>query len=190
MKYLVIDEDGQLRQRTAPNYNVALRDVGPEGWDRVRLHNAAALAGPEQMDVAAFLNDCGLVMPDSYSRNVVGTCVLASLGAGIQPYAGPIVLTGWDPLPAGEDPEIESLTERQIEAIRLVHHDVQLALGLASGTPGLASGSPNPTTAHRRWRAAMLEVAEVARTGPTPGVVMLTDDDAIEYLRRAGGRHA
>jgi hypothetical protein len=37
MRYIVIDTDGQLYQRTAPRYDVALRDVGPEGWDRVRL---------------------------------------------------------------------------------------------------------------------------------------------------------
>jgi hypothetical protein len=179
MKYVVIDEDGQLRQRTAPNYNVALRDVGPEGWDRVRLHNVAALFGPEQIDMAAFLNDCGLVMPDRYGRNVVGTCVLASFGAGVQPYAGPIVLTGWDPSPDGDDAEIESLTEMQVDAIRVVHADVRRVLGLDPGSPA----------APARWQAAMREVADVARTAPTPGPVLLTGEDALMHLRRAG-RHA
>lgn len=43
MKYIVIDEDGQLRQRAAPRYDVALRDVGPEGSDRVSFPAAAAV---------------------------------------------------------------------------------------------------------------------------------------------------
>jgi len=179
VRYLVVDEDGQLWQRSAASYDVALRDVGPEGWDRVRLHNTAALCGPGR-DVAAFLNDCGLVLPARYGRNVVGTCLLTSLGAGVQPYAGPIVLTGWNPLPDG-DAEVEGLTEQQVGVIRRVHGEIRVVLGLAPGTP-------NPSPAHQRWRAAMRETAEIARTGPTPGVTMLTDDDALAFMMRGGGR--
>jgi hypothetical protein len=174
---MVIDEDGQLRQRTAPRYDVALRDVGPEGWDRVRLHTAAALVGPENVVLAAFLNDCGLVMPEKYGRNVVGTCVLASFSAGIQPYAGPIVLTGWDPFPYGDDVEIRSLTDDLIAAIRLVHGDVRRVLGLDPGSP----------SAPPQWQEAIRDVAEVVRTGPTPAITVLHDDDVLAFLTRMRG---
>lgn len=182
MKYLVCGEDGQLDQRSAPSYDVALRDVGPEGWDRVRLHNAAALFGPEQ-DAAAFCNDCGLVMPETYSRNVVGTCLLASLGANVQPYAGPIVLTGWDAMSSG--PEVRALTDEQIAVIRRIHGGIGVALGLAPDTS-------KPSAARRRWWAAMRDVAEVARSGPVQGITMLHDDDALAFLQqlRGGDRHA
>lgn len=179
MKYLVIDEDGQLRQRTAPRYDVALRDVGPEGHDRVGFPAAAALVGPENVRLAGYINDVGSLFPDRYTRNVVGTCLLATFGAHVRPYAGPVVLTGWDALSGGV--EVVTLTDGQIAAIRETHTDIRIVLGLAVGTLS--------RDATRRWQTAMRHVADVARTAPTPATTILHDDDAIAYLR-GGGRHA
>jgi hypothetical protein len=181
MKYLVIDDDGQIRGRTAPRYDVALREVGPEGSDRVGFPAAAALVGPENLRLAAYVNDSGLLFPDRYSRNLVGSCVLATFGANVQPYAGPVLFVGWDAL-SGEV-EIESLSAEQIDSIREVHTDVRIVLGLDDGTL-----SRNATP---RWQAAMAVVAEVVRTGPAPRITVLYDDDALAYVRRAargGGR--
>lgn len=181
MKYIVIDEDGQLRQRSAPRYDVALRDVGPEGHDRVSFPAAAALVGPENVWLAGYVNDCGLLFLDRYPRNVVGTCLLTTFGATVRPYAGPVLLVGWDALSG--DVEVESLTDNQIGDIRRIHADVRIVLGLAAGT---VSRDATP-----RWRQAMRRVAEIARTGPLPAMTVVHDDDAIVYLRRrAGGRHA
>lgn len=179
MKYIVIDEDGQLRQRAAPNYRVALRDVGPEGHDRVSFPAAAALVGPEHVRLAGFVNDVSNLRPDVYGRNLIGSCVLATYGANVRPYAGSIVLTGWEAL--SSDVEIRSLTDEQVTAIRETHTDVRIALGLATGTLS--------RLATDRWQRAMLGVAEVVRIGPTPTLTVLHDDEALEFLR-GGGRHA
>jgi hypothetical protein len=40
-------------------------------------------------------SDVGLLMPERFNRNPVASCVLKSLGAAKQPYAGPIVITGF-----------------------------------------------------------------------------------------------
>lgn len=162
MKYLVIDTDGQLYQRSAPRYDVALRDVGPEGWDRVRLHHSRSIG---LGDLAAFVNDCGLLMPERYER-----------GAGPQPYAGPVVLTGWDPNPYSDDPEVRGLLDTQIAALRHIHSDVRRAVGLDHGEP--APGSA--------WQAAMVEVSAIVRAGPVPPVRVITGEaEVLDWLRRS-----
>lgn len=179
MKYIVIDEDGQLRQRTAPRYDVALRDVGPEGHDRVGFPAAAALVGPEQVRLAGFVNDVGAQRPSMYNRNLVGTCALATFGAHVRPYFGPVVFTGWDA--TSSDVEIETLTDEQVAAIREVHADIRIVLDLG---PGALSRNATP-----RWQAAMRRVADVVWTAAPPTMTVLHDDDAIAYLR-GGGRRA
>jgi len=173
MRYLVVDPDGQLRQRTAPRYDVALREVGPEGWARVPMH---AAAGPENVHVAGFVNDCGFLFPDRYLRNVVGTCLLVSVGGNVQPYAGPVVLTGWDPEPYSADPEVRSLSEDQVAALRRTHRDIRIVLGLDTGEP---SGHAVP-----HWRAAITKVAALAQDAPEPAIRVLTDDEALAWLGR------
>ncbi|MER7002239.1 hypothetical protein ABT297_04210 [Dactylosporangium sp. NPDC000555] len=180
MKYLVIDEDGPIRLRTAPRWDVARRDVGPEGWDRVSLPNAAAVYGPEHVTVAGYVNDCSALPGSRYARNLVGSCVLASLGAHARPYMGPVLLVGWDPDPHSADVEIRSLTDEQIAAIRQIHDDVRLVLRL---TPGVPSRNATPA-----WREAMRAVAEIVRTGPAPQMTVLTDDDAMAHLFRGARR--
>jgi hypothetical protein len=176
VKYLVIDTDGHLYQRTAPRYDVALRDVGPEGWARVRLHTAAEVAGPEHVHLAGFVNDCGLLFPEKYPRNVVGSCLLASVGASPQPYAGPVLLTGWQEDPYGDEPEVRSLTPDQARHARRMHTDLRRVLGLDAGTP---SGDAAP-----RWCRAMRQLAEEVRSGPTPEIRFVTDPaEVLAWLR-------
>lgn len=89
----------------------ALADTGPEGYNRVQLTR----------DLAAFVNDCGLLLP-KYHRNVVAGLLLVALGAQRIPYAGPIVLVGWDNSATSRDEaEVVDLTPIQVGMIRALH---------------------------------------------------------------------
>jgi hypothetical protein len=166
IRYLVIDQDGQLHERTAANYIDALAEVGPEGWNHVRLASGGCLAG--------FANDCGHVLPDRYRRNVVGSCLLVSTGAHPYPYAGPIVFTGWDPHEL-YDVEVRSLTDEQVGALRTMWRDTRVVLGLDDGRPS--------ECAVESWRDAIREYAESVPDAPTPAIQILTDDEALNFLR-------
>ncbi|MGP4085432.1 hypothetical protein [Streptomyces sp. KR55] len=152
MRYAVIAPDGELTHHDGDLDWDAV--IGPEGKARVRLPGQA---------VAGWVNDVGLYFPERYPRNVVGSCVLAALGANVQPYAGPAVFTGWNPehTPLGL-PEIESLPQ-PVEHLDTVHGDVLKAL--AGQTPREMSPS---------WAEQMREIAEHARTAPTPGITIRT----------------
>lgn len=84
MRYVLITEDGALEVQDG-DYRAA---VGPEGPSRVHL-------SPAYRGIAAFVNDCGLILPDRYRRNVVGSVLLTTMGARVMPYAGPVVITNW-----------------------------------------------------------------------------------------------
>jgi hypothetical protein len=112
MRYALIDEDGILHENATTDYTLALGHVGPEGWGTVHL--GGGLAG--------FVNDCGLVLPDAYRRNPVGGLTLIMLGAQKIPYAGPIVITGWDPRATYRDEsEVIGLTPLQTLLVRTIH---------------------------------------------------------------------
>ncbi|MGW4889645.1 hypothetical protein [Streptomyces murinus] len=152
MRYALITPDGDLTHHDdRPDWDTL---VGPEGKVRVGLRDVA---------VAGWVNDMGLLRPDRYPRNAVASCVLASLGAPIQPYAGPVVFTGWNPAntPLGLI-EIESLPQ-PITFLDTMHGDVLKAL--AGQTPRDFSPS---------WAESMREVAEHVRTAPTPTITMRT----------------
>ncbi|QIJ62603.1 hypothetical protein [Streptomyces sp. JB150] len=153
MRYAVIASDGELTQHDG---DLDWDDViGPEGKDRVRLHPSLA--------VAAFVNDVGLYYPARYPRNVIGSCVLAAFGAPLQPYAGPVVFTGWNPgnTPLGLS-EICSLPQ-PVDALDTVHGDVFKALN-----------GQRPRHLSPSWAETMREVADHARTAPTPGITIRT----------------
>lgn len=169
MKYIVIDEDGELRQLSAPRPSVALRDLGPEGWDQVRLR--------KRTDLRGFVNDCGMLLPDRYGRNVVGSILLASCGANIYPYCGPVVITGWVE-PA--DPEIIGLTDQQIYQLKAGHADIRAVLDADRDDRKL------PPLLHctRAWQEAVIRLAGEIRTGPLPTPQVLTGAEALEHLAR------
>lgn len=164
MTFVVISTDGVLDVAPAPaDLGAVDRTVGPEGADRVRL----GVPG-----VIGHVNDCGHV--NGMPRNVVGSCVLATLGAVQYPYAGPVVITGWRD--AGEDSEITDLNRRDVAMVEAIHHDVLIALGLIQGTH---SGG-------EAWAAAIREYAETVRTAPAPRLTFLDGGDVVAALDALG----
>ncbi|MDX2749585.1 hypothetical protein PV413_03540 [Streptomyces scabiei] len=152
LRHAVISADGDLTHHDGPLNWPAV--IGPEGRARVHLPDLA---------VTGWVSDCGLLYPKRYPRNTVGSCVLAALGARVQPYAGPVVFTGWNPAntPLGLQ-EIESMPQ-PVEHLDTVHGDVVKAL--AGQTPRAMSAS---------WAEQIREIAEHARTAPTPGITIRT----------------
>ncbi|WAZ20241.1 hypothetical protein STRCI_001342 [Streptomyces cinnabarinus] len=152
MRYAVISTDGTLTHHEGDLDWDAL--VGPEGKVRVDLPG---------LSVAGWVNDVGLLYPKRYPRNIIGSCVLAALRARVQPYAGPVVFTGWNPANTALGLiEIESLPQ-PVEVLDTVHGDVLKAL--AGQTPRAMSPS---------WAEQMREIADHARTAPTPGITIRT----------------
>lgn len=147
MKYAVITAEGELSHREGEiNWDAV---IGAEGKARVRLR-------PDIM-VCGWVNDVGLRIPERFPRNAVATCVMASLGANVQPYAGAVVFTGWDPRNTRKGlVEICSLPE-PVDVLDTIHGDVLKAL--AGQTPRELSPS---------WAESMREIAEHARTAPSP----------------------
>lgn len=159
MSYLVIDNDGRLHHRTQqPSSTLINREVGEPGRAMVRT------GGPYQHASKAmgWVNDCGHL--DGLPRNVVGSCLLASLGASVMPYAGPVVVTGWHP-----HAEIVALTGEQVAGMVLMHSDIRRLLGLDEGK--LSGQAP------ANWRRAMVRVAEIARAASAPTAVVLVPGD-------------
>ncbi|MEU7403854.1 hypothetical protein [Streptomyces sp. NPDC044948] len=145
MRYAVIAPDGELTHHEGhPDWDTV---IGPEGKARVFLPGVA---------VAGWVNDIGLLDPAKYPRNIVGSCMLACFRARVQPYAGPIVFTGWHPRT-----EIGPLPEP--EFLDTVHGDVLKAL---------AGQTPRDLTPS--WAQTMREIADHARTAPTPGLTVRT----------------
>lgn len=176
IRYLLIDTDGigSFGVQPDPGYTTQWLDglVGPEGWYRVRLHPSWRMCG--------FVNDCGLLAPETYPRNVVGSVVLCTFGAGQQPYAGPVVFTGWDDSATARGGlEICSLHDLQVDELTLCLTDVRRALDLETGPLSGRSGA--------RWAADAREYAEHVRSAPTPGITVLTGEDAIAALRGRRG---
>jgi hypothetical protein len=162
--YVVIAADGALtHHQETPTLERINTAVGPEGWARVKL-GYPVLSG--------FVNDCGLLAPDLYARNPVGACVLARLGASQQPYAGPVVITGWDDNPHGDDLEIRPLGSHQASALGAIHRQVVAAL------EGTESGSELAT--------GLRAYAEHVRSAPAP-LMESVQVESLEDLRRLLG---
>ncbi len=119
--------------------------VGEPGMGMVSLHPASRMRG--------YVNDEGHVR--GLPRNVTGSCVLVALGAATHPYAGPVVITGWEDT-HGMTSEIRDLTERQVFALGALHAAVHAMLAGEEGGPwdrvGEALGFPFPTDMGRRMR--------------------------------------
>lgn len=152
MRYAILTTDGELTQHHGDIDWHAV--VGPEGKVRVSMRS--------DLTVAAYVNDCGLRFPKRYPRNVVGTCLLATLGAAPDPKAGPIVLVGWNPANTFRGlSEIVPLVEARADAIAVIHGEVRRAL----------AGDP-PRDMSPSWGEWVREIAEHARTAPTPGITI------------------
>ncbi|MFI1767459.1 hypothetical protein ACH41H_36170 [Streptomyces sp. NPDC020800] len=150
MRYTVITAAGDLTHHDdRPDWDAL---VGHEGKVRVALPGLA---------LAGWVNDVGLRYPQRYPRNVIGSCILIALGASVQPYAGSIVLTGWDPTCTARGlPEICSLPQ-PIDTLDMVHGAVLKAVD--GHTPRDFSPS---------WAQQTREIAQHVRTAPTPGITI------------------
>ncbi|MFI6248974.1 hypothetical protein [Streptomyces sp. NPDC051016] len=150
MRYAIISPTGDLTHHDDVIDWDAV--IGPEGKDRVHLPGLA---------VAGWVNDVGLRFPERYPRNIAGSCVLAMLGASIQPYAGAVVFTGWNPAntPLGLL-EIESLPQP------VAHLDV------LHGAVLKAVAGQNPRDFSPSWAEQVREIADHVRTAPTSGITI------------------
>lgn len=168
--YLLVDVDGVASFGSQP-YEEIRNLAGPEGPVRVSLTGY----------VAGWVNDCGHLFPDRYPRNVVGSVLLACLGASQLPYAGPVVVTGWDPSAMWRDEvEVRSLSELQILALTWLSSDIRKVLGLEPGKPSV--------DAKPGWVQDVTGFAEHVRSAKTPRIRFTNDPGEVaELLRRMGG---
>lgn len=136
--YALITPDGELSLKDGDHRP----DIGPEGSNQVRLHPDYGATG--------WVNDVGLLYPEWFPRNVVGSIALICMGAHPQPYAGPIVITGWHPRL-----EVCGLSEIVRRYLPDLVRDIALALdGDLEATRGLDPG----------WCAAVADAAAHVRT--------------------------
>jgi hypothetical protein len=155
MRYVLIDNDGELHVKTG-NWRA---DVNSRPG-RVTLPTLGARGG-----WAGWVDDDS--HPLGLPLNMVGGLVLTGVGAAVMPYAGPVVITGWDV--HGQPSEVCGLDDDQIREIRDCHYDARAAL---DGQSGLLYDNAR-------------EVAEQMRTAPTPTVQVLSAD---EFFARTRGR--
>jgi len=147
MSYLVIDADGTLHHREArPTAETIRSEVGD--WDMVRCHRDTSIRG--------WVGDTGLI--DGSPRNIVGSLMLITSGAAVQPYAGRVVITGWH-----QHTEIEPLAPLRVTSLRMMHSCIEDALAGKTDCPSC-------------YRAAV-EIAEMVRSAPTPQVQVVSLDD-------------
>jgi len=154
MSLIVVDVVGALHVRHVPVTAETIRaEVGD--WDIVRLDEPGNV-------LCGFVSDTGLI--DGVTpRNLVGSLMLMSCGGPRQPFAGPVVITGWDPSPSDES-EIRPLTPVIADHLQMMHRCITQTL---AGDHTCRSCTP-------RWRAALAEAAEMVRTAPTPGIQIFT----------------
>ena len=166
--------DGRAIMGTVGDHMALDRLVGPEGKTRVRLENRHALAG--------WVNDCGLVMPDKYPRNVVGSCLLSCLGAAQQPYAGNVLVTGWDDSATLRDEiEVRPLGEAKALELTQLVAAIRQVLGLDPDDPQGFDIAPS-------WANAVEDFAAFVTAAPTPSLRVVDEPTEVEaVLRRMFG---
>lgn len=155
--FIVIDPDGTLSRRDGHANADAIREVvGEPGFAIVRIYS-------EQQDLCAFVNDEGFRLRPA--RNPVGACVVASLGASANVYAGPIVITGWDKHANG--PEIRDLSAEQADLIERLHDFTRQAL---DGADVRFVGAEN-------WSGDMRDYAEFVTNADAPVLTVRSFDE-------------
>lgn len=141
VRYVVISEQGTLYRRDKmPTGKLIEAEVGPEGWADVRLARAQS--------ARAFVNDCGHLLPEKYHRNHVGAVLIMYLGAAPTPYAGPVVITGWDPRPS-QSSELRPLDRLQLATIEDLHARITQVLETQGGQQ-----EPTGDISEQEWLAS------------------------------------
>lgn len=156
--YALIDTDGAIHMRTG---NFA-REFGEDGPSQVNL-------SASQLPIAGWVGDCSLITPD-VPRNQVGAAVLCCLGAGVQPYAGPIVVTGF--AVRSYEADVCDLDRYTADYLPRLHQQVRIALGL--DTDRLPENLPE------MWAERVREIAEIARSGGVPPIRIRSGDRTEE----------
>ncbi|HWB34609.1 MAG TPA: hypothetical protein VHA75_01150 [Rugosimonospora sp.] len=172
MRYLLIDEDGLLHDKTGTWAQIEA-EVGDAGWDWMRLSSRTGLRG--------LVSDCGLIMPDRFRRNPVGGTVGMSIGAVDQPWAGPVVLVGFRDGLAGAGPV--DVDDFQVGVITRLHRAVRSALGLPVDGETAAEDVDLYTP---RAVAAYRNVAAMISDAPHRGFRVLQGDEALAHLEAMG----
>ncbi|WP_433233884.1 hypothetical protein [Actinomadura nitritigenes] len=149
--YALITTDGGLSVRSGD----WRAEIGPEGSNQVRLHPARRASG--------WVNDVGLLFPECYPRNVVGTIALICMGAAPQPYAGPVVITGWD-----RATEVGDLPADARNYLPLLVRDISLVL---EGDP------PETPFASGDWAAAVADIAAAIPNAPVAPARIVSSED-------------
>lgn len=135
--------------------------------DRVRLNPAWLMTG--------YVGEFSLLPSANAERNVIGGVLLGVLGASQQPYAGPVIITGWDSRATyrGEI-EVCTLNIALVEALQLLVSDIRKVLGMDDGEPN----NRDP-----QWASQVRLFAEHIRHGEPELPRILTGDEAVAYLR-------
>lgn len=111
MRHIVIAEDGALTVETSN----PLAPYKEHGWNFVYTREHPCLRG--------FVSDRGFELAINYGRNPVGSVLLMCLGAGVQPYAGPVTITGWHAVK-----EVTALGDGGLDYVTHLHDNVIAAL--------------------------------------------------------------
>lgn len=149
MSYIVVDVDGQMHVRdTQPTLDAIRREVGEPGFDQIRL----------RVPGRGFVNDVGHVQ--GLPRNVVGSVLLLVCGAAELPYAGPVVVTGWDR--HAWESEVLPLRPDVLDALRDLHTDIRHALD------GDQAAGTECRWCTPEWQAEVRRAAIWMTAAPTP----------------------
>lgn len=167
--YLVIDDDDNAtltRHNGSPTVVRVEEHLRGRGWNRIYPNRHYGMCG--------WASDVGLVSPDVFARNPVASCVAVSLGAPAQPYAGPIVFTGYAYDQSG-DPE--AMGDKALDMIDAVYRQIRAALGMPAYTGAhlrdLGPVDPgDPPWLNPDWVEGIRAFASEVREGPTPGMTV------------------
>ena len=123
VRYLLIDDDGTASYGYQPFAGARLL-LGDGPAVRVPLLHETHLVG--------YMGDNAL---DMSPRNVVASVVLMTLGASVQPYAGPVIIAGWNPHPVWigrGDTDVRTLADEHLRILDKVVGEVRQVLGYDS----------------------------------------------------------
>jgi hypothetical protein len=124
--YLIIGDDEYATLeilREAPTHQGVLDTLGNMGSNKVRPDRSYGLAG--------WVSDVGNVMPQ-FRRNIVGSSLMASMGAVPNVLGGPLVITGYEWPQPGEDEwgYPEPLNDAQVVKVVGIYIAVLTAAGM------------------------------------------------------------
>jgi hypothetical protein len=168
-QYFVIQPDGagavhQSASREEFLFTDLETEVGAGGAARVSLNPGWMMAG--------YVNDCGHLY--NLERNVVAGCLLGVLGAAQQPYAGPVVITGWDTRATYLGHlEVQSLTPAFVQTLTRIVADIRIVLGVDEGV--LSYGD-------ELWAADVRMFAAHIRDAATPTMRVVSGDEAVKSI--------